>query len=245
MRFLMLALLALSGVTLVATPPAAAQAVKKKAAPAAKKGPARPAAPTNWTRVIVKTPQGGYRIGNPAARLKLVEYGSRSCPTCGRFAADSGALVTTYVASGRVSWEFRDYPVHAQDIAISMLGRCVPTGSYFKVLEGMFAGQAEFNSRVTQISPERAEAIRTMEIPAQSRAYADELGYTAFMKRNGMTEAAITACLSNQLVYNDLVRIAEGAGKLGVQGTPTFFLNGKRLDGVMWSQIEPLLKPGN
>lgn len=240
MRLLILAILAL----FVAASPATAQ-VKKKAPPAAaKKAPARAPVRANWTATIVKTPEAGYRIGNPNAPLKLVEYGSRSCPTCGRFAADSKTLVTKYVASGRVSWEFRDYPVHAQDIAISMLGRCVPTSAYFRILDGMFAGQQGFNARTASISPERAEEIRTMPLSAQSRAYADVLGYTDFMKRNGMTEAAMTACLSNRAVYDDLVKIAEGAERLEVRGTPTFFLNGKRLDIVMWSQLEPLLQPG-
>jgi protein-disulfide isomerase len=240
MRFLLLAILAL----FLTASPAAAQAKKKPAPAAAKKAPARPAARPNWTATIVKTPEAGYRMGNPNAPLKLIEYGSRSCPTCGRFAAESKTLITTYIASGRVSWEFRDYPVHAQDIAISMLGRCVPTSAYFRVLDGMFAEQQAFNGRVASISPERAEEIRTMPLSAQSRAYADALGYTPFMKRHGMTEAAMTACLSNRAVYDDLVKIAEGAEQMGVGGTPTFFLNGQPVNVATWGRLEPLLKAG-
>ena len=37
---------------------------------------------------VVRTPAGGYRQGNPDAPVKLIEYGSRTCPTCARFAAD-------------------------------------------------------------------------------------------------------------------------------------------------------------
>jgi len=42
----------------------------------------------NWVDVVSKTPEGGYRMGNPDAPVKLVEYGSRSCPHCAAFDAE-------------------------------------------------------------------------------------------------------------------------------------------------------------
>ena len=36
----------------------------------------------DWTQTVVKTPEGGFRMGNPDAPLKIVEYGSRACPYC-------------------------------------------------------------------------------------------------------------------------------------------------------------------
>ena len=44
-------------------------------------------APVNWVQVVQITPQGGLRTGNPAARVKLLEFGSFTCPTCARFEA--------------------------------------------------------------------------------------------------------------------------------------------------------------
>ena len=56
--------------------------VAKVAAPAGKQ----------WSTTVTKTAEGGYRMGNPDAPIKLVEYGSRSCPHCKRFAEESGPL---------------------------------------------------------------------------------------------------------------------------------------------------------
>src|SRR5437868_2177610 len=64
-----------------------------------------------WVDVVEKTGEGWYRQGNPNAPIKLIEYGSRSCPTCGRFAAEGvEPLRAKYIATGQVSYEFRDFP---------------------------------------------------------------------------------------------------------------------------------------
>ena len=55
---------------------------------------------------VVATPEGGHRMGNPNAPIKLVEYGSRGCPVCGRFAAEGmEPLRTKYISTGKVSYE--------------------------------------------------------------------------------------------------------------------------------------------
>src|SRR5262249_24688328 len=46
--------------------------------------PARPGA-VDWSRTVVKTPAGGFLMGNPKAKVKLVEYGSLACPHCRHF----------------------------------------------------------------------------------------------------------------------------------------------------------------
>jgi protein-disulfide isomerase len=82
-------------------------ALEKIAAPAGK----------NWTDMIVKTPEGGYKMGNPDAKLKLVEYGAITCPGCAQFHVESKAELEEIVASGNVSFEFRPFLVHGiQDV---------------------------------------------------------------------------------------------------------------------------------
>ena len=58
-------------------------------APAARTAAVPHAAPAavDWVDHVVATPDGGFLMGNPAARVKVVEYGSRTCPHCARFAA--------------------------------------------------------------------------------------------------------------------------------------------------------------
>lgn len=224
MRFLALACLLLLGASATAAP-----------AP-------RAAAPTNWLAVTVRTAEG-FRIGNPNAPVKLVEYGSRTCPICGRFYAEGGAaLKTRYVAGGKVSWEFRDLPVHPQDIAVSTLGMCVSTRNFFAVLDQMYVRQNEFNDRAMALSAARWEQLQALPVAQSSRAIADALGYTALLKQAGMTEARIQQCFNDTAALRAFGDRIQAANNIGVDSTPTFFLNGRRLNAVTWGQLEPELK---
>ncbi len=55
-------------------------------APVAAAGPpAKAQAAHDWSRTVAMTPEGGFRMGNPAAKVKLIEYGSLACPHCRHF----------------------------------------------------------------------------------------------------------------------------------------------------------------
>ena len=104
-------------------------------APAAPVAAVAAPAGQDWTQIVSKTADGGYVMGNPNAAIKLVEYGSRTCPTCGAFGQTGmKPLEEKYVKSGKVSYEFRDFLVHAPDLGVAALGlrswrRCRPTSS--------------------------------------------------------------------------------------------------------------------
>ena len=81
-------------------------------APAAPVAAVTAPAGQSWLDTVAQT-EGGFRVGNPDAPVKLIEYGARSCPTCGAFAREGAEpLLNNYVASGKVSFEFRDFLVH-------------------------------------------------------------------------------------------------------------------------------------
>ena len=116
--------------------------------------PAVPApAGKQWSDVVSVTPDGGYRMGNPNAALKLVEFGSRTCPHCAKFAnEDFPTLQKDYVESGKVSFEFRDFPIHdSLDMAPIILGRCVDPSAYFPMLDQMMANQETLLANTSKI----------------------------------------------------------------------------------------------
>ena len=221
MRFLVLALLFVLGAS----------------APALSKAP-----PPNWLATIASTPEGGVRMGNPAAPVKLVEYGSRSCPVCGRFAAESADLRAKYIASGKVSYEFRDVLIHPQDLGAAIIGKCVSDRNFFVVLDAMYANQAALNHRAETIPVTRYDQIAAMKPLAAARAWSDAAGYTDLVRQAGMPEARIAACFANPQAIPTLGRRLEAAQKAGVDGTPSFFINGRKANAILWSQLEPLLK---
>jgi protein-disulfide isomerase len=200
----------------------------------------------DWTQTVSQTEEGGFVMGNPAAALKLVEYGSRLCPTCGAF-ANTGMkpLIDTYVKSGKVSYEFREYLVHgAPDFAPALLGRCAGTAVFFPLLEQMFAAQPEILTKMEDAG-QFQQSMAGKSPAVVSVAWAEKLGYIDFVKQRGIPEAKARACLSDQKQIEALVKYMDAGSQMGVSGTPTFFLNGKVLQGaVSWPQVEQALKGG-
>ncbi|AJP73271.1 thioredoxin domain-containing protein [Sphingomonas hengshuiensis] len=220
------------------TPVTSATAVAPVAAPAGK----------NWVETVEKTADG-YRQGNPNAPIKLVEYGSRNCPTCGRFAAEGvEPLREKYISTGKVSYEFRDFLVHgAPDFAAALLNQCVPTEAFFVVLDQFFANQAAFADRTEQLFKSRPDLIQQLQaLPAPQAAagFADALGYVDFMKQRGVPEAKARQCLSDQKTIAAIAKVnAEATTVHNVTGTPTFFLNDRVVaDVASWQALEPALQ---
>ncbi len=219
------------------TPSAPAGSVKAVAAPAGQ----------DWTQVVSLTPAGGYVMGNPDAALKLVEYGSRTCPACGAFGQiGMRPLEETYVKSGKVSYEFRDFLVHGPpDLAAALLGRCAGPQPFFPILEQMYIDQPKFLDTQMKVAQDEAFLRQTQTAtPAQvATAWAERMGYLEFIKQRGVPEAQARACLTDAKTIDTLTKIMQdGTDKNGVTGTPTFILNDAKVDGVTWAQVEAALK---
>jgi protein-disulfide isomerase len=207
----------------------------------------KPPAGVNWLETVVKTPEGGYRMGNPDAPIKLVEYGSRTCPVCGLFGREATQpLEQNYVATGKVSWEFREFLVHGQpDFAPALLGRCGGPGPFFALLEQMYINQEPVEAKMS--SPEgqalfaRMQTAKPLEV---AKAWADYLGYVDFVKSRGIPEDKARACLNDQAAFDEIVKVMDDASKnKGVGGTPTFLLNGDLVPNVAdWKGLEAALK---
>src|SRR5689334_16077273 len=104
-------------------------------------------APNNqdWTQVIQATPEGGYRMGNPDAPVKLVEYASISCPHCAEFTAEGATpLRERYVKSGQVSWEYRPVMLFPTDPGVFLLLRCQGAQPFFRLADQLYATQRDW-----------------------------------------------------------------------------------------------------
>ncbi|MGK6318903.1 DsbA family protein [Sphingomonas sp. DT-204] len=208
---------------------------------------ATPPAGKQWTDVVEKTEQG-YRMGNPNAPLKLVEYGSRTCPTCGVFGREGmQPLEQKYVSTGKVSYEFREFLVHGPpDLAASLLGTCVGTEPFFVILEQMYQNQLSYLEPLEAASKDQAFTAGLQgKPPGQvATAWAEKMGLIDFVKQRGVPEAKARACLTDQKAIDALAKVTNDAGASGlVTGTPTFILNDKPVEGVVaWSQVEPALR---
>lgn len=201
--------------------------------------PARAAAPaqSNWLTRVERTPDG-YRMGNPNARVKLVEYGSITCPHCRDFAAAASQGLRDHVRSGRVSFEYRPYLIFPSDPGIFMLLNCQAPSRFFDTVDRLYNGQSAWTQRIeAQESRLRGMAGREL-VPEVVRVS----GVDQLFRQNGLSQQQIDACMTNAAALNELVQANQRAEQLGVEGTPTFFINGRKVNVGSWTELDAMLR---
>lgn len=200
---------------------------------------------TNWAETITATPDGGFLMGNPDARVKLVEYGAFSCSHCAEFSREATpALRDDYIAKGLVNWEFRPFLLSALDVPVSLLVQCQGAGPYFKLAEQVFAAQPEWMGKLQQATPAQQQALAGMA-PAQVSAEIARLsGLDQFMRVRGLPAARADACLADTAAAEKLNQMRNVATERhGVTGTPAFLINGTTVpDTFDWKTLEPKLR---
>lgn len=204
-----------------------------------------PAMPSDgWTAHIVQTADGGFLMGNPNAAVKVVEYGSRTCPHCARFSKEGEPLLKSkYVATGKVSYEYRDFPIHAPDLAAILLGQCNGPGPFFPILEQMMADQDRVLGLWGALPASLSTQLAGKTPTQQSAIWADQLGYIKFVAQRGVPGAKARACLADTKAV-DLIgkHITDGVRKYGVNQTPFFIINGVPASGVNdWTALDSAL----
>jgi protein-disulfide isomerase len=213
------------------------------ASASAKTTHARAAKPRDWTQFVSLTPAGGFEMGNPGAKVKLVEYGSLACPHCRHF-EETGykPLVQQYVRSGAVSYEFRNLLLNGPDISISLLTRCAGPGKFFPMSELVYATQPQWENRILKMSDADKAALEKMTDEQRIVRFAEVGGMPEMASKFGINPARARQCLSDKIGLQRLLAITQSANSRGVDHTPTFIINGQVSDAATWEQLEPQLK---
>jgi protein-disulfide isomerase len=196
-----------------------------------------------WSTVVSATPEGGMRMGNPDAPLKLIEYGSLSCPHCAKLANDGmQTLIDKYVNSGRVSYEFRSFPIHGIiDVPLTIMVRCADPAAYFPLVEQIYVNQEALMTRAEQGN---AQAQAASELPPNQRfaALADAFGLTDWFAARGLSKDQAHSCLADPAAAEKIAKEGQKWSEDGVNQTPTLVLNGAMLDVAEWDKLEPVLQ---
>lgn len=211
----------------------------------AQRRPAPAAAQRDWSLVAARTAEGGFRMGNPAAPVQLVEYFSTTCPHCAHFAAEgTPVLIRNYVRTGRVSLEYRNYVLNGIDVAASLISRCAPPRGYFEMTHFLLANQAQWTAGVSRLTPAQRAEIQALPPLRLAQRLIAVLGLDAIAARYGVTPAIRAACLSSQARFDELDTLEHGGEtRFGVTGTPTFVINGRSVGPQTWASLEPMLRP--
>lgn len=203
-----------------------------------------PPAGKSWGEVVTVTADGGYRMGNPDAPIKLMEYGSLTCSHCAEFAHDASAeLRDNFVASGRVSYEFRNLVRDAVDMTAVQLVRCGAPESFFALTDQVFAGQASFFENAQKAGKAAQEAAFNQPPAKRLQALGALTGLTDYVAARGIAKDQANACLADTAKTEQLAAwSAEQGERLKIEGTPTFFVNGNKLDMNTWAMLKPELE---
>ena len=173
-------------------------------------------------------------LGNPQAKVTVIEYASASCPHCARFNNEVfPAFKRKYVDTGKVRYVYREFLTEPAPVAAAgaLLARCAGKDKYFQVTDAVYHAQDEIYEPGT-------ETIRA----GAGRDVLRRIAQSA-----GLSEDQFNKCISDEAALKAFAtRTETSAEKDHIEGTPTFIVNGKKVDvgslPDLDAAIQPLLK---
>ena len=148
-------------------------------------------------------------MGKADAPNTIVEYASMTCPHCAQFHKDVlPELKAKYIDNGQVKLILREFPLDGLAVAAFMLARCSGPERYYPMVGALFDTQSTW----AVPGPEGKEKLLLIA------------------KQAGFSKERFDQCVGDKDLFNKIVEVRQRANdKFGVDSTPTFFVNGKRL----------------
>lgn len=157
---------------------------------------------------------GDMTLGDPKAKVQMVEYASLSCVHCAAFNNQVfPAFRKKYIDTGKVHYTFREILTPPQQVAAAgfITARCASKDRYFPVVDAMF-----------------------QEFDAWSKSGDVRASLLKAGKAGGLSDQQVMACVADEKALEALeARVAENVKLGGITGTPTFSFNGKTHVGPM------------
>lgn len=205
--------------------------------------PAQQAAAPRWSATVSESSIGAYSIGNPQAKVKLVEYFSYTCHVCGDFAkAGTAPLKAQYIDKGLVLFEYRNLVRDPIDMTAALLARCGGSKAFAGNHQAIFAAQPALLDKVTKATDKQKASWFEGTTADRARKIAADTGLTALMTARGYSAAQQTACLNNEVAQAELTGMTNiGRNADRVAGTPAFFINGRNAEATAWPALKSKL----
>ncbi len=149
-----------------------------------------------------------HALGNPKAPITVVEYASVTCGHCANWAMSVWPeFKKKYIDTGKIRYVYREFPTPPVDLANAghLLANCAPDDKFFNIIHVQFERQKQI--------------FASNDIKGE---------YVAMAKSVGMSEDDFDQCMQNEEEMNRLQAIIEEGINDGVEGTPSFFINGKK-----------------
>ncbi|MCZ4271432.1 DsbA family protein [Maritalea porphyrae] len=165
-------------------------------------------------------------LGDENAKVTIIEYASPTCPHCATFHNQVfPEFKKEFIDTGKVRFVMRPFSRSILDAVVFMVAACdEPAADYYKLTSAYF------------------ETMRSWAVSDNPKAQMAQVAIN-----NGFTQETFEACLTNQELFKGLEKTRNQAlEEFGLEATPTFYVNGKKLAGVISveefaKEIEPLL----
>lgn len=192
---------------------------------------------------VVKTDAGGYMMGDPDAPVKLTEYASLICVHCRDFEQEAYDDIKQMVAEGKIAFELRNFLLGAADIAPTILSRCAGPERYFALTDAWYDNwDAQMEAIQTGLGDESfRQSLAQMEPTEAGLLVAERTGAIDFFTQRGISREQAEACLTDEAGLQELETLRSTGIDEGVEGTPTIFVNGQKVDFQGWPALKEQL----
>jgi len=178
----------------------------------------------NTLQEVVMTPEQLQRVpgisqGRGDAPVVIMEFADFQCPGCGMFARFSKPLMKDYIDNGTVRFVWYDFPltqIHRNAVVAARAGRCAnEQNGFWAMHDVVFIRQSEWSE-----SGDAADL------------------FTGYAEQAGLDRGAFSTCLRSEKYQKEVSESYELGSTLGVSGTPTLFVNGKRVQETPSTRAE-------
>lgn len=158
-------------------------------------------------------------LGDKNAPNTLVEYASLSCVHCANFHnKELPAIKSQLIDKGKLKYIYKDFPLDLPAMLAAMVSNCYTGSQYFEILKSLFRNQKKW-------------------VTASDNKKQLYISLHSILKEHGISLEKITSCTeetkANKQKWDSILATRLDGQKKGVSSTPTFFLNGKKLEGLV------------
>ena len=202
------------------------------------------AAAPNWGGTVTLGANGSHVIGNPKARVRVVEYFSYTCSHCAEFAMDAaGKYRTGAIARGDAAYELRNAARDRIDLGAAVIARCGGPAKFMGNTEAIFAAQHAWMGQAIAFDTKNGASLIKMTSGQAIQAIVNGTGLKAVMQKRGFTPAQINACAADPAAIKAVLAMDKDADeRVKVPYTPYFVINGNETDRLSsWTQMEAMI----